>query len=107
MNNIEYSGDYLKIVLNPELYSLEAIYMASYQMSEKAYFVIDGDLADKIFLWIKPKVKEDLKTIAWEFNNQLLSSQVYEMMSKKNSKIKDLIIEKALEKVENEEPKEE
>ena len=98
-DNIKGYDDFVVVEVNPELFSLDAIYLAGYQMTEKAYIILDGDPDDVILVKIIPKDKKDLKNIGWEFSNELLSSQVYDIMSKKNSKVKEEIIEKALETV--------
>ena len=98
--NMEFSQGSVIISVNPELFSMDAVYMAANQMVEKAYVIFDGDPDSKILVKLIPKNKKELKTIGWEFSNELLSSQVYDLMSKKNSKIKEQIIEKALETLE-------
>lgn len=96
-DNIKTYEDYVIVKVNPELFSLDAIYLAGYQLIDKAYVIFNGDPDDIIFVKLLPKQKNDLKNIGWEFSNELLSSQVYDMMSKRNSKVKEEIIEKAME----------
>ncbi len=99
METIEMHEDYVIVNVNPELFSLDAVYLASFQMVDKAYVVLDGDPDEMIQVKLIPKNKKDIKTIGWEFSNQLLSSQVYDMMSRKTAKIKQDIIDKAMEVV--------
>ncbi len=99
METIEMHEDYVIVNVNPELFSLDAVYLASFQMIEKAYVILDGDPDEMIQVKLIPKNKKDLKTVGWELSNQLLSSQVYDMMSRKSAKIKQDIIDKAMEVV--------
>jgi His-Xaa-Ser system protein HxsD len=107
-DNLKVYDNFVVVEVNPELFSLDAIYLAGYQLTDKAYIIFDGDPDDVILVKIIPKDKKDLKNIGWEFSNELLSSQVYDIMSKKNSKIKEEIIQKAMETVSDDiEPNEE
>ena len=97
--NILSKKDTLVISLNPNLYSLDAIYGASYVFIDRAYILLDGDVKRGIKVFIKSKhklPKKGLEGLAGDFENELLNYALREKINKANRKIRERIIEKAL-----------
>ncbi len=103
VENVKLYDDFAEFFVNPELYSLEAVLNAAYTMTDKAYVILSGDPDSKITVTIKPKGKGDVNSLALEFGNELISSQVYTMESKKQQEISDALIKTALSSCEEDE----
>ncbi len=75
MKEIEISEkDGIQIVhVNPELYSLDVIYSASYVFLDRAFMILDGDPKKEILVKIKSKNKDKNKEIGMEFFNELMN----------------------------------
>lgn len=94
--NIKILDDHVQININPKIYNLKVINSSLYVFLDKAYIIIDGDPEKKIDIMIKPKNKDDLLNIGYEFFNELLNYNVYYNINKENKDIKNLIIQRAL-----------
>lgn len=91
--------DAIVVSLNPRLYSLEAIYGASYVFIDRAYIFLDGDARKEIKVSIRGKnglSEKGLRGLAGEFNNELLNYALREKINRANRRIRERIIEKAL-----------
>jgi His-Xaa-Ser system protein HxsD len=84
------------IKLTPKTYDINVIYTAAYAFIDKAYFLFDGDPEKEIEVIIKPKKKEDLENIGFEFYNELLNYAVYNSKSQQTKDIRTALIQKAL-----------
>ena len=84
------------LFVNPELYPLDVIYSAAYVFLDRAYILLDGDAKKEVLVQLKPKQECDLDKLGGEFSNELLNYAFYKTQSKKNEKIRNMIIERAL-----------
>jgi len=96
MSNIEMKEDFVLVSVNPEVYPLEVIYSAAYVMIDKSYIIIDKNKENKIVVEIRSKKDEDLEELGNLFNEELLNYAVYKTQSEKNSKLRQVIIQRAL-----------
>ena len=88
-----------KLVVNPKLYPLSAIYGAAYVFIDKVYIHLDGDPNKKIEIYFKPKENlspKDLEAVAGDFENELLNYALREQIVKSNQKIREHLITQAL-----------
>ena len=88
--------NYVLVNINPKFFPLEVIYSALYIFLDKAYAVVDGDPAIQVIVELKPKKESNLEELGREFNNELLSYANYSEMSKKNQKIREILLSRAL-----------
>lgn len=85
------------IEVNPKIYPLDVVYSAAYVLIDDYYILLDGDPKNKIKVVISSKKgKKNLKKAASEFNNQLLNYAFYKEQSKKNSNIRQIMLQAAL-----------
>lgn len=92
-------GNEITIAVNPLLYPIEAIYGAAYVFLDKAYLFLDGDPKKSVIVRIRGKEKitpRQLKDLAGEFYNEILSFALRNQISKNNQKIREMIIARAL-----------
>lgn len=85
--------------INPKVYSLEAIYGASYVFVDRAYLFLDGDPKREIQVRIKGKKKmsqKKLESLVGEFSNELLNYALRQKIAKANKKIREYVVGKAL-----------
>ncbi|PIP18801.1 MAG: His-Xaa-Ser system protein HxsD [Candidatus Omnitrophica bacterium CG23_combo_of_CG06-09_8_20_14_all_41_10] len=85
--------------VNPNLYSLEAVYGACYVFIDRTYIFLDGDPQKEIKVFIKGKDKLSLKAfnnLVGEFQNELLNYALRERINKNNRKIREYIVGRAL-----------
>ncbi len=97
------------IPINAKLYSLEAISGAAYVFIDKAYVFLDGNPEKEVLVQLKGKkdlTGKELKKLAGEFLNELLSSNLRHQISKNNSKIREYIVGAALIGALREDPQE-
>ena len=87
------------VSINTKLYPIEAIYGAAYVFIDKAYVFLDGNPEKEVLVQLKGKkdlTVKDIKKLASEFLNELLSSSLRSQISKNNSKIREYIVGAAL-----------
>lgn len=97
--NIRKKENTLIFSLNPQLYSLQVIYGASYVFIDRAYILLDGDVKKSIKVFIKGKKRlsrKSLEALAGEFKNELLNYALREKLNQASRKIRECTIEKAL-----------
>ena len=85
----------VSVEIDTAVYSLDIIYSACYVFLDRAYILIDSN-NKKIEIEMVPKKGADLKGIGPEFNNELLNYAYYKMMSRKNSDLRKIILQRAL-----------
>ncbi len=95
-NNIKIEGKHIVLNINPEIYSLQTIYSASYVFLDIAYIILDGDPKTNIIVKIIPKDEKDLKFLGGEFFNELVNYSDYHNRAEKTKKIRESIIQRAL-----------
>jgi len=96
---VEKNKNQTKILVNPKLYPLEAVYGAAYVFLDKAYLRLDGNPEKKITVQIKGKEnlnKKGLENLANDFLNELLNYSLRYRISKNNKKIREYIVGTAL-----------
>ncbi len=83
--------------LNPRVYPQEAIYTTCYVFLDKFYLFLD-EVNRKIKVSLKPKGERNLnlKACRGEFINELLNNTLRFMISKRNQKIREMIVKEAL-----------
>lgn len=94
------------ILINPKLYSLEAVYGAAYAFLDKAYIYLEQGPKAKIQVNLKGKeklTKKGLEALKGEFLNELLNFSLREKISKSNKKIREYIVARALVSVSQQE----
>ncbi len=86
------------VTISLKTYSIEAVYGAAYLFFDKLYLFLEEEGKNKIKITIKKKdnIKEDVKKLKDEFLNELLSSSIRIVISKKNRRIREYVIVKAL-----------
>ena len=87
-------GESVDIMLNPEIYPVQAVFGAAYSFMDRAYAVIDGDKKSIVVrLW--PKGKLQLKETALLFSQELLNYMVCLSQAKKTEKVRLALAKKA------------
>jgi len=85
--------------LNPNFYSIEAVYAAAYVFVDRAYIYLDGDPQKEIVVSLKGKRrlgKNELDSLKGEFLNELLDYLLRVQISQKNQKIREYIVASVL-----------
>lgn len=83
------------ISLNPNLYSLEAIYGAAYTFLNRAYIFLEEDSKSRVRITLKGKeklTKKELRNLEDEFLNEVLNFSLRNQISKSNKKIREYIV---------------
>jgi His-Xaa-Ser system protein HxsD len=96
-HNFEIIDNAAVIKINKEIYTKEVIIQATYVKLEEAYFLIDQK--EEYFLInikLKDNTKLDLKDTVYSFFDELIESQSYIDQLKRTSKIREIILERAL-----------
>lgn len=97
LKNIELHEGFVLISVNPKLYPLSVIYAAAYAMLDRVHVIIDGDPETEILVELRAKSKdEDLKEIAYCFNDELINYSIYTIQAARNKKLRETIVENAL-----------
>jgi His-Xaa-Ser system protein HxsD len=87
------------IKINPEIYSINVIYNASYVFLDKAYIKLDGDPTKEITVIIEDKKKPNEKNnekIAKDFLNELINYENYEKRAKETKDIREIFLKRVL-----------
>jgi len=85
------------INLNPQIYPLDVIYAAAYVLLDRSYIFIDGNPNKVVKITLTPKEKkDDADNLAQEFNNLLITYAFYNKQSKKNSALRQIMMQAAL-----------
>ena len=85
------------VSVNPEFFSLEAVLESAESLTDKAYILFDGDIDSEYKVEIIAKKGHDSDKLALEFNNLLISSQVYLLKNKNN--ITEKLVKETMEGV--------
>jgi len=83
--------------INPRRYPQEAIYTTCYVFLDRFYIFLD-EKDSKIQVSLKPKegIKLNLNACHGEFMNELLNNTLRLMISKRNQKIREMVVKEAL-----------
>lgn len=98
MKNSKKSG-VLKIIINLNVYPLDAVYSTAYIFINQAYIFLDSAGRNKVAVFLKGKkklTKKQSEKLKGEFLNELLNYALRNALSKNNKKIRERIIERAL-----------
>ena len=93
--NFKISKDCVSLSINPKIYPLQVVHAAAYMMIDRAYVIIDGNPEEELIIEIRPKEKQDLRKMGYEFSNELLNYAVYYNQSKMNKGVREAIIQRA------------
>jgi len=94
---MERGKHWLKLTLDPKIYTLSTIYSASYIFLDRVYIYLDKNKNGKIIVWFFPKnKKEDLNKIGMDFYNELLNYAHYFSSLKANAEVVKSLIQRAL-----------
>ncbi len=97
--NIKEKENVVEVSADTEIYSMDAIYSASYNLLDRAYIILDGDSKKTVKVSLKGKEKLDknkLEELADTFFNELISSEIRIKISNKNRLVREYIISAAL-----------
>ena len=89
----------IKIVIDLKVYSLDAIYGATYIFIDQAYIFLDSVGKNKVAVFLKSKkklTKKQIEKMEGEFMNELLNYSLRISLAKNSKKIRERIIEMAL-----------
>jgi len=97
------------IHIDTKIFPLEIVYSAAYMFLDKYYVTLDGDPKKRIDIQIKPKnkIKVDFEKLVGEFNNELINYSVYAIQAARTNQIREVLIKRAMESVENKEASDE
>lgn len=87
------------VLVDPNFYSLDAIYDAAYNFLDRAYILFDGDPKEEIKVRLKGKKKlnkKELEKLADEFFNELINTGLRRKISKNNKNIREYMVSAAL-----------
>jgi len=89
----------IKVIVDLNIYPLEAIYGAAYVFVDKAYIFLDSKEEEKVEINFRAKEGTDFSTlekIEGEFMNELLNYTLRLKLSETNKKIREYVVEQAL-----------
>ncbi len=95
-NFIEIKDGHAVLRVNPAIFPLDVVLMAAYVMIGKAHIFLDGNPNEEIKVSIFPDGSNDLKELAYEFNNQLLNYKVYLVQSERTADLRKILLARAL-----------
>ncbi len=97
-SNVEVFDDYVVVKVDPRLFSLDVIFMAAYVMIGKAHIFLTGDPKKEIKVNLRKgdKFFGSLEELGNEFNNELLTYQVYDIQSRRTADLRKLLLTRAL-----------
>lgn len=88
---------YVKLTLNPKIYSLPSIYAASYIFLDRAYILLDYDKDHNIEVYLSPKNGTlNLKDLGLAFSNELVNYLHYFSRVESNAGIIKTIMQRVL-----------
>jgi len=93
--NYEINNNIATIKINKEIFSKEIIIQTTYILLEKFYFLIDSD-KNYFIVEMKSKDKPITEKDVLKFFDEIIESQSYIDQLKRTSKIREIILEKAL-----------
>ena len=93
---IENNEKYIKLVLKPDVYGLQAVYAASYIFLDRAYILLDQDKNKNIEVYLFSKNGEDLEKLAKEFGNELINYGHYFSRVENNASTIKTIMQRVL-----------
>jgi len=97
LGSINSKENFVKVSVNPKVYSLQTIYAAGYVFLDRSYILLDRDEKKDIEVYLFPqKKRQDLKRLGFEFCNELLNYAHYFSRAKANAETVKAIMQRAL-----------
>ena len=87
---------WVKVPVNTTVYPLQAIHSAGYVFMDRAHVRLDEDGKSQVAVWLKPKGKETLESLALSFSDELLNYAHYFSSLKANGDTMKLLLQRAL-----------
>lgn len=86
-----------EFLINPKIYPLEAIYATCYVFVDRYYVFLD-EIRERIKIVFAPKASKKLNhhLLKGEFLNELLNNTLRFKISKRNQRIREMIVKEAL-----------
>ena len=87
------------ILIDSKLYSLEAVYGAAYSFLDKIYIYLERGPKSKIKVILRGRAgfsEKKLENLKGEFLNELINFSLREQISKRNQKIREYVVTRAL-----------
>lgn len=99
---VDAKKQFVKIFVNTTLFPLSVVQSAAYAFIDRAYVQLEGDPNTEIVVTMKPKDSKkanlkDLEIMAREFNNELINFAVYEMQARRNLRLREMLLRRAVE----------
>jgi His-Xaa-Ser system protein HxsD len=94
--HIVIAPDHARITVNANVYSKETILAAGYVFLDKAFILLDQEAGDKFLVYLYPQKKDDARTLALEFYNELLNYAHYFTRVKANAEAMKSLMQRAL-----------
>ena len=86
----------VELQVNPQLYSKEIIYAATYVFLNDAYFMLEGDPEQQITIKIIEKAGKDPEEVKHELMNEMINYASYFTKLRENKDVMKMILEKAM-----------
>lgn len=101
LENLKYDAKHhtLSLTLNKKLYTYEVVYGTAYIFIDRCYVFLDADDDGNTIVRLKgkqPMGQEALEALAGEFANELLNQLLRVKIAKRNAKIREYIVARAL-----------
>jgi His-Xaa-Ser system protein HxsD len=96
MSNKSNLESYQKIVVDTHIYPINAALSAGYLLTDTIYVFLDMESEDKLAIYIKPKKDSDTNNYHDLFLNQILYEAEKIAVMKRNKKVRDFIVGRAL-----------
>jgi His-Xaa-Ser system protein HxsD len=87
------------ITLNRKLYTLEVVYGTAYVFIDRCYVLLDIDEQGALVVRLRgkqPLDEDHLEALAGEFANELINQLLRVKISKRNAKVREAIVSRAL-----------
>lgn len=89
----------IRLKLSKKLYTLEVVYGTAYVFLDRCYVFLDSDDDGNVVVQLKgkqPMEQPGLEALVGEFSNELVNQLLRVKISKRNAKIREIIVSRAL-----------
>lgn len=86
----------LKININLSLYTKSTILKSTYKFTDRVYIYLEKEDDNQITIYFTPKNIINLNTLSSEFMNELLDQELRTVILSETSKVRDVIVTRAL-----------
>ena len=94
--SFEKTNGWICVPVSLKVYPLQAIHSAGYVYMDKAHIKLEEDGKDRVSVWLKPKLQDDLDSLALSFCDELLNYAHYFDSLKANGDNMKLLLQRAL-----------